>query len=114
MSAISATPRGPLEGQTAIVTGAASGIGRATFFALLEAGATTIAVDLHEAPLAQLMNDVQRLGDAETRGARGAFTLDVRKEEDMSDMARRTLELCGCLDILVHCAGILRPSGTSP
>jgi len=77
-------------------------------------GANVIAVDLHEGLLAQLMNDVKCLGSAEMRRDCDAFTLDVRKEEDMSEMARRTLEQYGRLDILVHCAGILRCAGTSP
>lgn len=106
------TTRQPLEGQTAIVTGAASGIGRATFFALLEAGAAVVAVDLREAPLAELMADVQ--SSPEPCRARAAFALDVRNEADMAEMTRKTMELCGRIDILVHCAGILRPAGASP
>jgi 3-oxoacyl-[acyl-carrier protein] reductase len=103
-----------LKGQVAIVTGAASGIGRATFIALLEAGAGVIAVDLHQAALGQLINDVQRSGMDQRFRVLAALSLDVRKEEDMSSMSRRAVELCGRMDILVHCAGILRSAGTLP
>lgn len=114
MNGPTAPPGARLDGQVAIVTGAASGIGRATFLVLLEAGASVIAVDLQQARLDRLMNDVQSLAVNGRRHARAAFCLDVRREEDMSAMSQRTLELCGRLDILVHCAGILRTAGTSP
>jgi NAD(P)-dependent dehydrogenase (short-subunit alcohol dehydrogenase family) len=103
-----------IDGLVAIVTGAASGIGRATFLALLEAGASVIAVDLNEGLLTQLMNEVGCLGDPRRSRACSAFVLDVRKEKDMSDMVLRTVELYGRIDILVNCAAILRLAGTSP
>jgi NAD(P)-dependent dehydrogenase (short-subunit alcohol dehydrogenase family) len=105
---------GPLKGQTAIVTGAASGIGRATFRALLDAGVNAVAVDFDEGLLTEMMNEVYHLAYAGRSRACAALILDVRKEADMSDMVRRTVELWGRLDILVHCAGILRLTGTSP
>src|SRR5215469_10565819 len=103
-----------LEGQVAIVTGAASGIGRATYLALLAHGVNGVAVDLHQCGLDALMHDVRRLNLDYPRQAIGAFALDVRNEDDMSSMARRAVDLCGRIDILVHCAGILRAAGSSP
>jgi NAD(P)-dependent dehydrogenase (short-subunit alcohol dehydrogenase family) len=38
----------------------------------------------------------------------------VRREEDMAAMAERTLERFGRIDVLVHCAGILRGKGRPP
>jgi NAD(P)-dependent dehydrogenase (short-subunit alcohol dehydrogenase family) len=47
-------------------------------------------------------------------GAILPLTLNVRDEEDMETMAARTLEKFGQIDLLVHCAGILRVAGSGP
>ena len=51
--------------------------------------------------------------DASGSGALG-LRLDVSSEEDMEEMARATLARFGRVDVLVACAGILRPRGTVP
>ena len=49
-----------MHGRRALVTGAASGIGRAVAFALARRGATVHAVDLEEGPLAEVADQIQR------------------------------------------------------
>ncbi|CDX26783.1 3-oxoacyl-(Acyl-carrier-protein) reductase [Mesorhizobium plurifarium] len=80
-----------LHGRRALVTGAASGIGRATALALREAGATVIGLDLigSERDLPILTCDLAREGDIVGAAAEGARRLG------------------GC-DILVNNAGILQ------
>ena len=88
-----------LEGQTAIVTGAARGIGAAVAATLADAGATVIATDV-------LADDLEKtaaeLGDAVT-----AAELDVSDETGWQQLVKKTLSDTGRIDILVNNAGIL-------
>jgi len=86
--------RGPLAGRVALVTGAASGIGRACAEALLEQGATVVATDIN--------------AEIETRfGREGALGL-VADATDRSAVERSIAECVGRfggLDMLVSNAG---------
>ena len=101
----------PLTGQAVIVTGAASGIGRATCLSLARLGAAVAMVDIAEGLLAETAQEIKRL-------AAGPEPLtirkDIRQEADMQDMAQITLETFGSIDILVHSAAILRGQGSAP
>jgi NAD(P)-dependent dehydrogenase (short-subunit alcohol dehydrogenase family) len=81
------------EGKRAVVTGAASGIGRATAHRLLAEGAEVVAVDLNEAGL----DDVRKAG-AET------LVADLGTEEGCD----RVVEAGAGGDYLVNAAGIIR------
>lgn len=100
-----------LGGQIAIVTGASSGIGRATCIALARAGAQLVAVGRDAARLAATAEQAREASGG--RVALLALALDVRSERDMQQMAERTLERFGRIDILVHAAGILRAPGAT-
>jgi 3-oxoacyl-[acyl-carrier protein] reductase len=97
--------------QIAIVTGGASGIGRATCLSLARLGAAVVIVDLNAQLLAETAREIKRVP-----GAPEPLILpkDIRSETDMQDMARVTLEKFGRIDILVHSAGILRGKGSGP
>jgi NAD(P)-dependent dehydrogenase (short-subunit alcohol dehydrogenase family) len=99
---------GPLHDQVAIVTGGGGGIGRATCLALARGGARVVVVDVDPERLAATVEAVERLGGG--RGTLG-LPLDVSREPDMEEMARRALDTFGRIDILVACAGILRGRG---
>ena len=104
-------PASGLSGQIAIVTGASSGIGRATCIALARAGAQLVAVGRDASRLDATADQAR-----EASGGRAsvlALALDVRSERDMQQMAERTLERFGRIDILVHAAGILRAPGAT-
>ena len=79
------------EGRTALVTGAARGIGQAIALALAERGAQVIATDL-----ASPEETFAKIGPA----AR-AYPLDVTREEDWSSLS----STCGDVDIVVNNAG---------
>jgi 2-keto-3-deoxy-L-fuconate dehydrogenase len=83
--------RSDFEGLNCLVTGSASGIGRATCALLLERGAFVVGVDRHPGPaLGQLQQRIVDVGDSSSVAALAS---------DLTD------EL-GRLDVLVNCAGI--------
>lgn len=96
-----AGPTFDLASRRAVVTGAASGIGRATSLAFAEAGADLVLADLDEAGLAPVAHEVRTLG-------RRALPLriDVGIEADAEALAKAAVEAFGGVDILVTSAGI--------
>ena len=97
------------DGRVVIVTGAASGIGRATTARLVEEGATVIAVDRDDEGLAASAAAAAK--SASSGGATGTVTTLAGDITD-PDCARRAVALAneehGRLDALVNNAGILR------
>jgi len=84
-----------------IVTGAASGIGRATAIAFAKAGAKLSLSDLSEAGGAETLEAVR------AAGADGIFTrCDVAQEKDVAAMVAKTVERFGRLDCAHNNAGI--------
>jgi NAD(P)-dependent dehydrogenase (short-subunit alcohol dehydrogenase family) len=102
-----AESQGSLEGKVVIVTGGASGIGRATCIELARQGARPIVVDIDQGRVEELVGVLQ------TQAAMG-IVANVKVEQDMHDMVRKVLERYGRIDVLVHCAGILRMKGSGP
>jgi NAD(P)-dependent dehydrogenase (short-subunit alcohol dehydrogenase family) len=89
------------EGRVVLVTGAGSGIGRATVHRLVEEGATVVAADLSEEGLSATAKDSAR-PDAVT-----TFVGDV-SEPDFGPAAVALALEHGRLDTVVNSAGILR------
>ncbi|MEX2614293.1 MAG: glucose 1-dehydrogenase [Gaiellaceae bacterium] len=86
---------GALDGKVAIVTGGAQGIGRAIAEGLAREGARIVIADL------------QRAEEAAASFPDGVgSTVDVSSEEDVSRLARETVERCGSIDILINNAGL--------
>jgi NAD(P)-dependent dehydrogenase (short-subunit alcohol dehydrogenase family) len=93
---------GRLHGKSAVVTGAAFGIGRATAEAFAREGARLIATDLQAEPLAALVDEL-RQGGAEVEAVVG----DVSVEDDARRMIAAAADRFGRLDVLVANAGII-------
>lgn len=87
-----------LDGKTAIVTGAASGMGRAIASLFHAQGARIVAADLNGAAAEALARE---LG-----GNVLAVQADVSSEESVSALARQSVERFETVDILVNCAGV--------
>lgn len=90
-----------LDGQVALVTGAAQGFGRRCVERLSEAGAAVAAVDRQATRLQQVVADLRERG----RSAVG-ITADVTDEPDVERAVAETVETFGSLHILVNNAGI--------
>ena len=90
-----------MEGKAALVTGAASGIGRASALALARAGAAVCVSDIDGDGAAET---AQRI--IEEGGKAIAVTCDVTRSEDVRAMVAATLNAFGPLDAAVNNAGI--------
>jgi len=87
-----------------IITGAASGIGRATAVHLAEAGAGVSLVDIAKDQLDGLTSEIEKTGALRPL----AVTADVSSVVDVDRVAHATLAAFGRIDFLVTSAGILR------
>jgi NAD(P)-dependent dehydrogenase (short-subunit alcohol dehydrogenase family) len=86
-------------GEIALVTGAASGIGKACVHALLARGAAVVGLDIN-AEIETIMNRPDYLG----------VRCDVTREGEIVAALERAVELYGGLDMLILNAGIFPPS----
>ncbi|MCP3818058.1 SDR family oxidoreductase [Streptomyces sp. A3M-1-3] len=89
-------------GQLVLVTGAASGIGRATAFAFAEAGARVVAVDRDAEGAARTADMARLIGSPDA----WAETVDVSDEQAMEKLAEKVATEYGIVDVLVNNAGI--------
>ncbi|PRW63340.1 SDR family NAD(P)-dependent oxidoreductase [Actinopolyspora mortivallis] len=97
------------EQRRALVTGAASGIGRATALRLLDEGARLVAADISEDGLAETARLAERAGTAERLST---LRLDTGDEDSVVSVVDETVNRLGGLDVLVNSAGILRAAHT--
>jgi NAD(P)-dependent dehydrogenase (short-subunit alcohol dehydrogenase family) len=90
-----------LSGRTALVTGAASGIGRATALACARRGADLAICDVDDAGLAAVEGEIRGLG----RGVL-ARRIDVANREEVRDWAGEVHARVEAVDLLVNNAGV--------
>jgi thioester reductase-like protein/short-subunit dehydrogenase involved in D-alanine esterification of teichoic acids len=93
-------PQGPLQGRHVIITGASSGIGRASAIAIAERGATVFALARNGAALDQLVAEIRANG-----GVAHAFTCDVTDSASVEHTVKDILGRFGHVDYLVNNAG---------
>ena len=89
-------------GQLVLVTGAGSGIGRATAFAFAESGARVVAVDRDTESAVRTAELARLIGAPEA----WAETVDVSDEQAMEKLAAKVAAEYGVVDVLVNNAGI--------
>jgi len=93
---------GTLDGKVTIVTGAASGMGKAIAERFAKEGAKTVAVDVNLEGVQETVSNIKSNG-----GDAIALLVDVSKEEHIQMMVDKAVENYGTLDILVNNAGIM-------
>jgi rhamnulose-1-phosphate aldolase/alcohol dehydrogenase len=98
-----APPRGELAGRVALITGGASGIGRATARMLAARGAHVVVADRNVEGVEEVAEELTA-----AHGARRALAVfvDVTSEDAVVEMTRRTVLEYGGIDILVASAGL--------
>ena len=94
---------GLLQNHTAVVTGSASGIGRAIALGYAREGAQVVLLDINAGGAADVAQEIRAAGGTAT-----SFLLDVRVREDCVAVAGQIAETIGPVSILVNDAGINR------
>jgi NAD(P)-dependent dehydrogenase (short-subunit alcohol dehydrogenase family) len=90
-----------LEGKVAVVTGAASGLGKAAALALAESGASVALGGRRLDRLEETRRDLVQLGAAAV-----AVQTDVTDPASCSHLVEQTMTQFGRLDVLINCAGV--------
>lgn len=86
----------------AIITGAASGIGRSIAFAYAQEGAKVIIADINYEEAKNICDKIEKIGSKAL-----ALKVDVTNEADITNLVNSALDKFGTIDILVNNAGIM-------
>ena len=92
---------GRLAGKTAIITGAASGIGKATAFLFAKEGARLALADLSEGPLSEVARQIKEQGTEVI-----IKPTNVADENQVKDLVHTALDTFKTVDVLCNNAGI--------
>jgi NAD(P)-dependent dehydrogenase (short-subunit alcohol dehydrogenase family) len=98
---MAANQNGSYAGKVAFVTGAGSGIGRATALAFAREGASVVVSDISEQNIRETARRIEELG-----GRALAVACDVTRTEDVKAALETTIETFGRLDVAFNNAGV--------
>ncbi|MGB7259942.1 MAG: SDR family oxidoreductase [Pseudolabrys sp.] len=87
-------------GKTIVITGAASGIGRATALIFAREGANVVCADINEAGVKETAEKVNAIGSQAL-----ALTIDVTRRAAVNDMVQLAVDGFGRVDFLFNSAG---------
>jgi len=96
---------GNMDGRTAIVTGAAGGIGRAIAERFLRDGARVVIADIDAAKGEGAAEELARLGAVHFRKT------DVSRRLDVHNLVASTIDMFGDIDVLINNAGVVHGAG---
>lgn len=91
-------------GKVAFVTGATSGIGRATAIAFAREGASVVVTDILEKGVQETARLIEELGSRTL-----AVTCDVREADDIKAAVDQAVGAFGCIDLAFNNAGVEQP-----
>jgi 3-oxoacyl-[acyl-carrier protein] reductase len=101
----SAYEQSSFAGQTVIVTGAASGIGRASAELIAKRGANVICLDLNQVGLQEVVSKIKS-----NAGKATAKVLDISNQEQVFKIIAEIKKETGQIDALINCAGLAGPT----
>jgi NAD(P)-dependent dehydrogenase (short-subunit alcohol dehydrogenase family) len=90
-----------IDGAVAVITGGASGIGRATALELARRGADLVIADLHDQRAAAVVREIEHLGRRAL-----AVHCDVTSDDDVEHLATAAVGAFDRVDILMNNAGV--------
>lgn len=88
-------------GQTVVVTGAASGIGKGTAQAFLDSGAKVALMDINETGLDEFISQNENMAEKLLK-----LNTDITNSEAVDKSVAKTIEWSGQIDVLVNSAGL--------
>lgn len=91
----------PIKNSVIVITGASTGIGRATAMEFAKQGATLLLAARNEAPLQEVAQECQRVG-----GTAVAMPTDMTNESAVQALAQRAIASFGRLDVWVNNAAV--------
>ncbi len=94
---------GVLEGRSALLTGAATGIGRATALLFAREGASVVVADINTRGGHDTVAEIVAAG-----GKAWFEKADVASTADVSHLVDKSADLMGGLDLVVNNAGVMR------
>jgi 3-oxoacyl-[acyl-carrier protein] reductase len=90
-----------LQGLVSVITGAGSGIGRASALAFAAEGAAVVAADLNAASADETVEQIQSAG-----GSADSIRVDVTQQSSVQAMVQHTIDRFGRVDVLFNNAGL--------
>ena len=93
-----------IKGRVALITGAASGMGKATAQVFAAEGARVIVTDVNEGEAKNVSEQIESDG-----GEALAMTLDITDEEQIKECISKSIKSFGQIDYLINNAGIASP-----
>ena len=94
-----------VEGKVVLITGAGSGMGRATAFVFAEAGARVVVSDINKNQIDKVANEIDSF-----EGTYLKQVLDVSNKENINETITNVIKEFGQLDMLINNAGISIPA----
>jgi len=98
-----------INGKTALITGADSGIGKATAKILAEEGATIVLTDKDQKSLDKAIDELK--SETKTSSTIIGITADITKNEDVLYLAKAVKDRFGGANIVINCAGARGAAG---
>ena len=94
-----------IKGQVVLITGAASGMGKATSELFVDEGAITIATDINKKDIEKVVSKINESGKKAD-----SLVLDVGSKDSITECVNKIIARYGKLDILINNAGVAIPT----